>query len=123
MKKSKIVIGSSNLHRHFGKTEKERGFSILKCTNLEIFRVRLASLEEEDECVVISVVENMICDEVLKLDHDHTEQEALDVAVTTAIEEAIGKFITALDKSAQRLRKTKLLVCSRHPAAPACTWG
>ena len=89
MKKSKIVSGSSNLQRHFGRTEQSRGFCILKCTNLEIFRVRLASLEEEDECVVISVIENMICDEVKLVNQESSED------LGNAIVRAIMIFIRA----------------------------
>ena len=63
MKKSKIILGSSNLHRHFGRAEREKGYSVIKCTNWEIFCVRLACLEEIDKAIVVSVFENFICDD------------------------------------------------------------
>ena len=49
--------GSSNLYRHFGARE---GFSMVNCTTMEMFKVPMASLEEEEERVVISVIEIII---------------------------------------------------------------
>ena len=89
MKKSKIVIGSSNAHRHFGLVEKERGFGIVKCTTIEMFRIRMANLEEEDQAVVVTVIENMICDEVKLVNQESSED------LGNAIVRAIMIFIRA----------------------------
>ena len=42
--------------------------SSLICTNWQIFVVRLECLEKEDTEVMVSVIENFICDEVKEID-------------------------------------------------------
>ena len=110
MKKSKIIIGSSNLNRHFGSVEKKRGFSMLKCCSVEILRVRLASLEDEDQFIVVPVIENLICDEVHGVDVADTEN--VESRTQRAIETAIEKLVTEIGETSRRLPSTRFKIAA-----------
>ena len=118
MKTSKIVVGSSNLYRHFGSVGEKLGFTMMNCTTIEIFRVRMASLEDEDREVVLSVIENFICDGVKTIDLTDLERAAPDI--DKAIENAIDSFIEVVKETIQRLKKTRVamadlsMTCIHH---------
>ena len=62
MKTVKLVFGTSNICRLFETKEKRKGYSVIRCTNKQLCKVRLACLEEGDEYVTVAVIENIICD-------------------------------------------------------------
>ena len=61
-----IVIGSSNVHRFekLLKDEDKQKIDVRKCTRFESFKVGMDELEETDKKVLISVIENFVCDSV-----------------------------------------------------------
>ena len=61
-----IVIGSSNAHRFekFLKDDEKKNIEVRKCTRFESFRVGMDELEESDKKVLITVIENFVCDSV-----------------------------------------------------------
>ena len=61
-----IVIGSSNAHRFekFLKDDEKKNIEVRKCTRFESFRVGMDELEESDKRVLITVIENFVCDSV-----------------------------------------------------------
>ena len=65
-KVSRYLIGSSNVNR-FYKVEDFPSFKpcvMQKCCNIETFKVLMEELDDGDNEVMISVIENFICDEV-----------------------------------------------------------
>ena len=65
-----IVIGSSNAHRFvkFLKDEDKQNIDVRKCTRFESFRVGMDEIEESDKKVLITVIENFVCDSVNALE-------------------------------------------------------
>ena len=61
-----IVIGSSNAHRFVKllKDEDKQKIGVRKCTRFESFKVGMEELEETDKKVLITVIENFVCDSV-----------------------------------------------------------
>ena len=61
-----IVIGSSNAHRFekLLKDDEKKNIEVRKCTRFESFRVGMDELEESDKKVLITVIENFVCDSV-----------------------------------------------------------
>ena len=61
-----IIIGSSNLYRPWDimKEEDKKGLTLQRCTKIEGFRALMSELIEDDKKVIISVIENFVCDAV-----------------------------------------------------------
>ena len=79
----RLLIGSSNVYRNYshGDFEEYQKYKMVKCTNREVFATALDSIDEGKGKVIISVVENLLCDAV----KDITEPEAMNSALEAAI--------------------------------------
>jgi hypothetical protein len=63
---SNILIGSSNVYRHYkvNLVSGAKQYLMVKCTQSEVFNATMASLGEKDKFVLISVIKNFISDAV-----------------------------------------------------------
>ena len=61
-----IIIGSSNTYHfvQYLKDDEKSEIDLQKCTKLESLKVHLDNLEETDKKVLVTVVENFVCDAV-----------------------------------------------------------
>ena len=104
-KVSRYLIGSSNINR-FYKVEDFPSFKpcvMQKCCNIETFKVLMEELDDGDNEVMISVIENFICDEV----NGEKEEKRIDEKV----KKAIDAFLRVVQVTAERLKKTKFAAC------------
>ena len=63
---ARLLIGSSNVYRFYeaGKFKSYNPDNMMRCTRLEVFKAKMDALEVDDKEIVISVIENFICDAV-----------------------------------------------------------
>ena len=113
---SRLLIGSSNVYR-FYKPESfpnHKPCAMVKCTNLEVFKARMATLESTDKEVIISVVENLICDAVLgTLDSEDRFNEKL--------EERIKEYLKVVQDCATKFLGSKFVLV-RPTLRPTHKW-
>ena len=109
------LIGSSNTYRFVGLLDDEDRRQVIMepCTKIETFRVKMDKLQEKDKQVLITVIENFICDKV----HGHllTENEG---GHEDKIKEAIEEFEVEVNNTAKRLPGTRFVLVQpiRRPA-------
>ena len=98
----RLLIGSSNVAGTYTTTRFKEypPFKMLKCTKFELFRVALEELKDEKE-IIISVIENFVCDGVRKLQNPTPDQ------IDGSIEEVITSFMVDIKRAAKRLPSTK----------------
>jgi hypothetical protein len=104
-KVSRYLIGSSNINRYY-KVEKFPNFApcvMQKCCNIETFKVLMEELDESENEVMISVIENFICDEV--------DGEKEEKRIDEKVKKAIDTFLRVVQVTSERLKKTKFAVC------------
>ena len=104
-KVSRYLIGSSNINRYY-KVEKFPNFApcvMQKCCNIETFKVLMEELDEDENEVMISVIENFICDEV--------DGEKEEKRIDEKVKKAIDTFLRVVQVTSERLKKTKFAVC------------
>ena len=114
-----IIIGSSNVYRFLEKADNETQNKIWmqKCTKVSGFLTHMENLEETDEHVIISVIENFMCEAV----GNKTEKRE--------IEEIVGGildgFVETVKKTSIKLPKTKFVYIEpmERPAVPWYTKG
>ena len=98
-----IYIGSSNVYRFVEilNQEVQDKLSIRKCTKIESFRAAMDALRELDGFIIISVIENFLCDAVG------------DLKVKEEVEKAIGKamedFVKVVEETVKRLPKSRFV--------------
>lgn len=94
-----LLIGSSNLNRHYRPADfpKVRKYEMVKCTQMEGFRVFMENIDNTRKSVLISVFENFVVDAV---GTDITGPEAL-------IDECVKDFLSTILSSATRLPGTR----------------
>ena len=99
-----IVIGSSNLKRFLPDLDEKlrKSISMQKCTTMDTFIVRMSELDEDDKGVVISVIENFVCDMVGEI----KEEQEIEARMTKALEE----FVEVLRETAAKLKNSKFVV-------------
>ena len=98
-----IFIGSSNVSRYIDSTSEEtkNSVTVQKCTRIEQFKVYLNVLEEGDEKVIVSVIENFLCDRAKgKVTKGDIEQ---------AVGETLETFTELVKEAATRLPQTKFV--------------
>jgi hypothetical protein len=98
---ARCLIGSSNVSR-FYKSEDFPNFTICnmtKCCTMETFMARMDSLEEEENEVIVSVLENFFCDAVGNIKDEKQIDEK--------IEEVLTEFLKVVETAAKRLVNTK----------------
>ena len=63
---SHLIIGSSNVYRFYSPElfPDNKKYDVTRCTNYEVFKAKMASLETTVTRVVIQVVENFLEDSV-----------------------------------------------------------
>ena len=104
-KVSRYLIGSSNINR-FYKVEEYPNFNpciMQKCCNIETFKVLMEELDDGYNEVMISVIENFICDEV--------DGEKEEKRIDEKVKKAIDTFLRVVQVTAERLKKSKFAVC------------
>ena len=72
-----IIIGSSNMYRPWDimKEEDKRCLTLQRCTKIEGFRALMSELIEDDKRVIISVIENFVCDAVSSIKKKDIEEK------------------------------------------------
>ena len=97
-----LLIGSSNVCRFYKpETFKDyRKYIMVKCTKFEPFAARMACIEVGNKEVVVSVIENFLCDAV---GSDPEDEDTLN----QTIEKVIDDFVNVIGMSAKALPKTK----------------
>ena len=100
-KMTTIYIGSSNVERFIGNLDSEIQNSLLmqKCTKLESFNVWMEGLRVTDRGVIISVIENFLCDEV----NGATTKGDIE----KAIDKTLQSFAKVVGETATKLPKTR----------------
>ena len=103
-----ILIGSSNTYRFVGLLDEEdrKSMSMEPCTKMEVFKVKMAKLQEKDKRVLITVIENFICDKV----HHHLLMEVDGGEEEDNIKAAIEEFEEEVKKTALRLPRTRFVL-------------
>ena len=77
---SKIVlIGSSNVYRPWDRDTKEvekENITLQRCTKIESFTALMSELTIEDKRILISVIENFVCDAVVSDEKKRSRKES-----------------------------------------------
>ena len=102
---SRILIGSSNICR-FYKPEAFKDYkryTTVRCTRFEPFKARMACIEAKEKEIVISVIENFVCDAV------GSDPENEDI-LNNSIEKILKDFVEVIRESADKLPETKFVL-------------
>jgi hypothetical protein len=112
----RILIGSSNVAGFYATTKFKEypPFKMHKCTKVKLFKVALEELKEETE-IIISVIENFVCDEVRKLQNPTPDQ------IDKSMEEVVIDFMEDIKKAAKRLPAAKFAL-AQPILRPAHEW-
>ena len=104
IKMIRTLIGSSNVYRHYKPDEfKEyNDYKMVKCTKKETFVAVLDDIEKGKGEVVISVVENLLCDAI----GGNTDPEAMN----QILEEEIKTFLSIIKDVATKRQDLKIAV-------------
>ena len=110
-----ITIGSSNVYRFIKEISNETRdlISMQKCTQMSTFKVRMEELDETDERILITVIENFICDAV----GEESEKQCIE----KKIDESLSEFVEILGVTAKKLPRSRLVVIEPM-ARPAVQW-
>ena len=94
-----LLIGSSNLNRHYRPADFQnvRKYEMVKCTQMEGFKVYMNTIDSTKKAVLVSVFENFVVDAV---GADVIQPEQL-------IDECAKDFLTTIVNTAARLPGTK----------------
>ena len=106
---SKIVmIDSSNIYRPWDslKDEVKSGYNLQRCTKIECFTVVMTELVNEDSKVIISVIENFVCDAVLSTEKKEVEDN---------VSKTLDAFVAIVKTTATRLPNTRYTQLSVPP--------
>ena len=98
---ARILIGSSNIYRFYeaGKLPAHQQYKLTTCTNAEVFKAKMDDLRNEDKKVVISVIENFVCDAVRGVSDD--------MVANGLCEKAIKDYLNTVNETAKRLPGTR----------------
>ena len=101
---SKIVlIGSSNVYRPWDRDTKEvekENITLQRCTKIESFTALMSELTIEDKRILISVIENFVCDAVVSDEKNEVEKK---------VNETLSKFFETIKATAVRLPETRFV--------------
>ena len=108
-------IGSSNVSRFVEILDQKVQDLIRmeKCTKIETFHARMTELSEMNGFVIISVIENLLCDEV-----NGAEEKG---EIEKAVERSLDEFVKLIDLTAKRLPGTKFAIVEPMQR-PAVGW-
>jgi hypothetical protein len=89
-----LLIGSSNIYRFykFVTKKEQKPYALICCTNIEVWNTTIDDIKMEKGEVIVSVIENLICDAVSEV----TEPEARKIV----IEDVVGSFLAQVKKCA-----------------------
>ena len=98
---SRILIGSSNIYRFYDieKIPICKPYRMMNCTKMEIFLAKMDALVPDDKNIVISVVENFVCDAISGVTDD--------IVANGLCEKAIKDYLRVVHETAKRLPDTK----------------
>ena len=110
-----IIIGSSNAARFtkYLDEEEKKLTEMRKCTKLESFKVQMEELEEADGWVLLTVIENFVCDSVRDASGENK--------IKDGVAKALKDFIEIVKATATRLPGTKFAVVE-PTSRPAWDW-
>ena len=114
-KMARLLIGSSNVYRFYeaGRFTGYNPYIMMNCTRIEVFKAKMDALEVEDKEIVISVIENFICDAV---------RDVLDERVSNEnCEKTIKIFMLTLKEAAERLPESRFAL-ARPMLRPGNAW-
>ena len=99
---ARILIGSSNVYRFYEANRFKRfdPYIMVNCTKSEIFAVKMAELGPEDKEIVISVIENFVCDAVSGVEDN--------MVATGLCERAIKEYFGTIKTAADRLPESRI---------------
>ena len=91
----RILIGSSNIYRFHKllQLKEHKPYKMVCCTNQDVWNVAIEEIKCDKGEVIISVIENLICDAVVGV----TDPEVRKIT----IEDVVGSFMAQLKKCAQ----------------------
>jgi hypothetical protein len=98
---ARILIGSSYMYRFYeaGKFPTAQQYKMINCKSLEVFKARMDDLREENKKIVISVIENFVCDGVKGVTDDKV--------ANGLCEKAIKEYLKTVFECAKRLPGSK----------------
>ena len=72
-----VIIGSSNIYRPWDimNEEDKRFLTLQRCTKIMVFKALMSELVENDKRIIISVIENFVCDAVTSLEKKEVEEK------------------------------------------------
>ena len=93
---SRLLIGSSNVYRFYKLlTIKDYNpYKMVCCTNIDVWNVALDDIKFEKGEVIVSVIENLICDALTGV----TDPEVRKIT----IEDVVGSFMAQVKTTAQK---------------------
>ena len=99
-----VIIGSSNLYRfvEFLDDADQKSIVMRNCTRINPFKALMDALEETDEFVIISVVENFVCEAV----GDNVVVEDIERIVT----EVLNEFVETIGIATERLKNSRFSI-------------
>ena len=100
----RTIIGSSNVYRFYQaeKFEGYRPYEMKKCTNQQVFDVAMNDIKEGKGQVIISVIENLLCDAVRDIEDPKLMNEAL--------ENSIQGYLRQIDEVAKKNPNVKFAI-------------
>ena len=112
---ARLLIGSSNVYRFYeaSKFTSYKPYTMVKCTNIEVYKAKMDSLVVEDKEIFISVIENFICEAVRDVSDD--------LVANGLCEEAIKTFMKTLNDTAERLPGSRFAL-ARPMLRPGNVW-
>ena len=112
---ARLLIGSSNVYRFYeaGKFKSYNPYNMMRCTRLEVFKAKMDALEVDDKEIVISVIENFICDAVRDVVDDHLSNVNCETVIKT--------FMSTLKEAADRLPESRFAL-ARPMMRPGNAW-
>ena len=92
---SRLLIGSSNVYRFHKLIASSvfKPYTMVCCTNQDVWNVSVDDIKMEKGEIIISVIENLICDAVLGVDNPDARK--------IIIEDVVGSFLAQIKKCAQ----------------------
>ena len=99
---ARLLIGSSNVAGTYTpeRFKEYAPYKMIKCTKMELFRVVVDDIKEEKE-VIISVIENFLCDAIRSNQAPSPEQ------IDSVLEEVIIDYMNVIKRVAVKLPGTK----------------
>ena len=92
---SRLMIGSSNIYRFYKliTSQEFKPYKMVCCTNQDVWNVAVDDITITKGEVVISVIENLICDAVMEVTDPKIRR--------MTIEDVVGSFMAQIKKTAQ----------------------